>query len=100
MINAAITSALRRSAKRHTTNTVEDKTMHRVPEVEISRLYADATARIDAHYFIVEMLKFARPLEGILVYVDDSVVTGRRRIVWRFKFNSDANAKKFDSEFG
>ena len=73
--------------------------MHSVPEVEITRPYADPTERIEAQYLFAQMITIARYVRGQLVFVDDSLMSGKRRIIWRFKFRNRAEALAFDKEF-
>lgn len=75
--------------------------MFRVPEVEITRPYYDATDRIRAHYLTEAMINATYRVGGRLVYVDDipSNLMGGRRIVWRFSFETTDEAKAFDTRF-
>lgn len=73
--------------------------MHRVPEVEITRLYDDATQRIDAQLLVASMIPYAQDMKGELVYVGKDMVKGKVVIVWRFKFRSRGAAQAFDAEY-
>ena len=70
--------------------------MHRVPEVEITRRFTDATMRRRAIWLGTEMVEKAHVMGGELMYAD---VISDRQMVWRFKFLNRDTAIAFNKEF-